>query len=53
MPTARRRGRWVTGVGVGLAVLLVGGTFAIANPWWSVGLIAASVLIAVGIGARV
>lgn len=49
----KREGRWVTGVGVGLAVFLVGGSLAPGEAWWGIALVLASVLLAVGIGARI
>lgn len=42
--------RWVTGIGVGLAVLLIGGTMTPQGmDWWGPAMLVAAVLIAVGI----
>lgn len=47
------RGRWVTGIGVGLAVYLVGRTLVPPGTTPGLAMLIAAVLIAVGIGAQV
>lgn len=48
-----RRDRWVTGVGAGLAVFLIGGTQAPGEAWWGIALVAAALAVCVGIAKRV
>ena len=48
-----RRGRWVTGTGTALVVFFIGAALGPGDTLWIVGLVVASALLLVGIGARV
>lgn len=49
-----KRGRWITGIGTALATFVIGAAVGPGNDvGWLLALTAASVLLLVGIGARI